>query len=59
MMSLICGIQNVTQMKLSMVQKQTHRYREQTFGCQGEERWEREELQVWDSVDANEYIWDG
>ena len=38
----------MTQMKLSMMQKQTHRYREHTFGCQGGEGWEREELQVWD-----------
>ena len=35
-------------MKLSMMQKQTHRYREQIFGCQGGEGWEMEELQVWD-----------
>ena len=32
----------------TMMQKLTHRYREQTFGCQGGEGWEREELQVWD-----------
>ena len=32
----------------SMMQKQTHKYREQIFGCQGWEGWEREELQVWD-----------
>ena len=34
--SLTCGIQNMTQMSLSMKQKQTHRPREQTCGCQGE-----------------------
>ena len=32
--SLICGIQNMTQMNLSMKQKQNHRRREQTGGCQ-------------------------
>ena len=31
---LICGIQNMTQMNLSMKQKQTHRQGEQTCGCQ-------------------------
>ena len=31
---LICGIQNMTQMNLSMKQKQNHRRREQTGGCQ-------------------------
>ena len=35
MISLICGIQNMTQMNLSTKQKQTHRHREQTSGCQG------------------------
>ena len=34
MISLMCGIQNMTQMNLSMKQKQTHRHREQTYGCQ-------------------------
>ena len=35
MMSLICGIKNMTQMNLSMKQKQSHGHREQTGGCQG------------------------
>ena len=35
MISLLCGIQNMTQMNISTKQKQTHRYREQTCGCQG------------------------
>ena len=35
MLSLIYGIQNMTQMNLSMKQKQTHRHREQNCGCQG------------------------
>ena len=30
-----------------MKQKQTHRYREQTCGCQGGERWESEGVGVW------------
>ena len=30
MLSLICGIQNMMQMNLSMQQKQSHGYREQT-----------------------------
>ena len=30
------GIQNMTQINLSMKLKQTHRHREQTCGCQGE-----------------------
>ena len=36
MISLICGIQNMTQMNLSTKQKQTHRYREKTCGAKGE-----------------------
>ena len=35
MISLVCGIQNTTQMNVSTKQKQTHRHREQTYGCQG------------------------
>ena len=35
MISLTCGIYNITQMNLST--KQTHRHREQTCGCQGAE----------------------
>ena len=39
MISLICGIYNMTQVNLSMKLKQTHR--EQTCGCQaGEKDWE-------------------
>ena len=36
MISLICGIQNMTQTNLSTKQKQTHRHIEQTSGCQEE-----------------------
>ena len=36
MISLLCGIENMAQMNLSTQQKQTHRHREQTCGCQGE-----------------------
>ena len=45
------GISNATQMNISMKQKQTHRQREQTCGCQGwggGEQWQREGLGVWD-----------
>ena len=35
-------------MNLSMKQKQTHRHREQTCGCQGEEGWGKDGLGVWD-----------
>lgn len=31
-MSLLCGIQNMTQMKSFTEQKQTHRYGKQTYG---------------------------
>ena len=34
MISLIRGIQNMTQMNLSTKQKQTHQHTEQTCGCQ-------------------------
>ena len=40
MILLICGIQNMTQMNLSMKQKLTHKHREQTCGCQGGGGWE-------------------
>ena len=32
---VIFRIENMTQMNLSVKQKQTHRHREQTWGCQG------------------------
>ena len=35
-------------MNISMKQKQTHRCREQTCGCQGGGGWEREGWGVWD-----------
>ena len=35
MLSLICGIVNMTQMNLFMKQNQTYRHREQTCSCQG------------------------
>ena len=35
-------------MNLSMKQKQTHRHREQTCGCQRGEGWGRDGLGVWD-----------
>ena len=35
-------------MTLFMKQNQTHRFREQTYGCQGGVKWGREGLGVWD-----------
>ena len=37
-MSLICGIKKIIQMNLYTKEKQTHRYRKQTYGYQMEER---------------------
>ena len=34
LVSVTCGIQNTTQVNLSIKHKQTHRHREQTCGCQ-------------------------
>ena len=39
---------NMAQMNLSTKQKQTHRHRQQTCGCQGGVAWGREGLGVWD-----------
>ena len=38
----------MTQIDLSMKQKQTHRHREQTCGCQRGGGWGRDGLGVWD-----------
>ena len=38
----------MTQMDLSTKQRQTHRHRGQTCGCQGREGWRRDGLGVWD-----------
>ena len=38
-MLLTCGISNMTQVNLSMKQKQNHGHREQSGGCQGGEGW--------------------
>ena len=43
--SLTCGIQNMTQMNQSTKQKQTHRHREETCACQ--RGGERDRLGVW------------
>ena len=55
MMSLTCGIQNMTQMNLPIdtKQKQTHGHREQTCGCQGGGAWGRDGVESWG------YIWNG
>ena len=47
MMSLTCGIYYMTHMNLSTKQKQTHRHREQTCGCQGGRGWGRDGLDIW------------
>ena len=44
---LICGISNMVQMNLPTKQKQTHRHREQTCGCQGRGGREWDRLGVW------------
>ena len=36
MILYICGIENMTQMNISMKRKQTHRHRKQTYGDQRE-----------------------
>ena len=46
--SLICGIQNRMKMNIPTKQKQTHRHREHTCGCQGGWVWGRDGLGVWD-----------
>ena len=46
-------------MNLSKKQKQIHKHREQTCGCQGEDRKGRDGVGVWGLVDANYYMWDG
>ena len=47
MISLKCGIKNMAQMNLSTKQKQIHKHREQTCGCQEGEGRKREGLGVW------------
>ena len=56
MISLICGIYNMTQMNLFMKQKETHRHREQTCGYQ-EGEWVGEGwIGSLGLADANYYI---
>ena len=55
MISLICGIENVTQTNLAAEQKQTHTHREQTRGCQGSREGEGGSRSV-GLVDVNYYI---
>ena len=47
MISLICGIKNMTQMNLSMKQKQNHGHRAQTGGCQGVGGWGMDRVGDW------------
>ena len=46
MISLICRIKNMTQMNLSMKQKQTHGHRKQICGCQGTGDWGRDGMSL-------------
>ena len=55
MISLICGIQNMTQRNLSTKQKQAHKHREQTHGYQTEEVQEAE-MRSLRLADAHCYI---
>ena len=55
MISLICGIQNTTQMNLSTKQKQTRRHRQQTCGCQGGRAIGERNIRSLELVDANYY----
>ena len=47
MKSLLCGIKNMAEMNLSAKQRQTHRHREETCGCQkgGRRKWDG--LGIW------------
>ena len=57
MISLICGIENMTQMNLSTKQKQTHRHKEQTCGCQGGGQVAEGRTGSLGLADANYYIY--
>ena len=46
----------MTQMNLSMKEKQINSHREQNCGCQGGGGWRKNELGVWGLADANYYI---
>ena len=47
MTSVMCGIQNMTQMNFSVKQKWTQRHREQVCDCQGEGSCGRDGEGVW------------
>ena len=49
----------MTQMNLSTKQKQTHRHREQSCGCQGGGGLEEGRIGIWGLADANYYIQNG
>ena len=46
-------------MNFSTKQKQTHRHREQTGGCQGREGWKRDGVGGWRLADVTCYIENG
>ena len=58
MISLLCGIQNMAQMNLSVKQKEIHGHSEQTCGCQGGEGGSRMDGEFEVSY-ANYYIQNG
>ena len=59
MISLIYGMQNMAQINLPTKQRQTHSYREQTCGCQGDKGKGVEGTRSLRLVDANHDIQNG
>ena len=47
MISLICGIETMAQVNLPTEQKQTHRHRDDSCGCQGGGEREWDGWRVW------------
>ena len=56
MLTFVRGIQNMTQMNLSI--EQSNRHRKQTCGCQGGASWGGKDWEL-GLVDANYYIYKG
>ena len=59
MISLICGIYNMTKINISTKLKQTHRNREQTSCCQGGGEMEEGRIGSLGLAEVNYYIQDG
>ena len=49
----------MTQINISTNQKQTHRHREQTYGCQVGGSWAEGSIGNLGLADINCYMWDG